>query len=150
MKLVAYFSASGVTRRYAEELSKELHADLFEIKPEVPYSTADLDWTNNDSRSSREMKDVNSRPDFISKLDSLDKYDELLVGFPVWWYTCPHIIDSFFDYYDLSKKDVKVFFTSGSTGEETIKKSLSKYDFISSVVRINNNDDLGKLLNDKD
>ncbi len=113
MKLVAYFSASGVTRSVAEKLSEKLNADLFEIKPEVLYSESDLNWMNPLSRSSKEMKDKTSRVDFVDKLDSIDKYDTIYVGFPCWWYTCPHIVNSFLEYYDFKNKDVKVFFTSG-------------------------------------
>jgi flavodoxin len=145
MKLVAYFSASGVTRSVAEKLSEKLNADLFEIKPEVLYSESDLNWMNPLSRSSKEMKDKTSRVDFVDKLDSIDKYDTIYVGFPCWWYTCPHIVNSFLEYYDFKNKDVKVFFTSGSTGEEQVKKSLSNYEFISEVIRIKNDEDLERI-----
>ena len=146
MKLVAYFSASGITKSFAEQLSKKIGSDLYEIKPEVLYTNDDLNWSNPQSRSSIEMKDNTNRVDFIDKLDNIDKYEEVFIGFPVWWYTCPHIVNSFLEYYDLTNKKVKVFFTSGSTGEDTIKKSLSNYSFISSVNRIQNENDLDKLL----
>ena len=145
MKLVAYFSASGVTREYAKIMANKLGADLFEIKPEEPYTKGDLNWLNPFSRSSKEMKDEFSRPDFIDKLDSIEKYNEIYVGFPVWWYTCPHIVNTFFEYYNFNNKYVKVFFTSGSTGEDKIKQSLSNYGFISSVTRIASMEDLNKL-----
>ena len=148
MKLVSYFSASGVTRNYAEKLSKKIEADLFEIKPEVPYTKSDLNWINPLSRSSKEMRDKKNRVDFIEKLDNIDKYDEIYVGFPVWWYTCPHIINSFLEYYDFSNKKVVIFFTSGSTGEETIKKSMSNYDFINNVIRVNKEEDIERIIND--
>ena len=148
MKLVAYFSASGVTREYATIISKKLKADLFEIKPEVEYSKADLKWINPFSRSSKEMRDEFSRPDFIDKIDSVEKYDDIYVGFPVWWYTCPHIVNTFLEYYNFNNKHVKVFFTSGSTGEDKIKKSLSRYGFISSVTRIASMDDLNRFVDE--
>lgn len=148
MKLVAYFSASGVTREYATIISKKLGADIFEIKPEVLYSKSDLNWLNPFSRSSKEMKDEFSRPDFVDKLDSLEKYDSIYVGFPVWWYTCPHIVNTFLEYYNFNNKRVKVFFTSGSTGEDKIKKSLSNYGFISSVTRIASMDDLNRFVDE--
>ncbi len=145
MKLVAYFSASGVTREYATILSKKLNAELYEIRPEVSYSKKDLNWLNPFSRSSKEMKDEFSRPDFMDKLPSMEKYEKIYIGFPVWWYTCPHIVNTFLEYYNFNNKSVEVFFTSGSTGEDKIRKSLSNYGFINNVTRIASMDDLNRI-----
>lgn len=111
--LVAYFSASGVTAKVAEKLSEAIGADLFEIKPEVPYSSADLNWQNSESRSSVESKDPDSRPAIAEKVDNMAQYDVVFVGFPVWWYREPSIIDTFMESYDFSGKKVVPFATSG-------------------------------------
>ena len=115
-KLVAYFSASGVTKRYAERLAQAADADLFEIKPTVPYTDADLNWKNSNSRSSIEMKNPDSRPEIAEKLSDMDKYDTVFVGFPIWWYVAPTIIDTFLESYDFSGKTVVPFATSGGSG----------------------------------
>ena len=94
-KLVAYFSASGVTRKAAERLAAAAGADLFEIKPKALYTKADLDWTDRNSRSTVEMKDPGSRPEIAEKLADFDKYDTVFVGFPIWWYVAPMIINTF-------------------------------------------------------
>lgn len=93
--LVAYFSASGVTAKAARKLSEAAGADLYEIKPKVPYSSADLDWTNEKSRSSVEMNDPTFRPAIAGKLEGMDQYDLVFVGFPIWWYVAPTIINTF-------------------------------------------------------
>lgn len=111
--LVAYFSASGVTAKMAEKLSGAIGADLFEIKPETLYTNADLDWQNNKSRSSVEMNDRNCRPAIASKVDDMSQYTAVFVGFPVWWYREPSIIDTFMEQYDFSGKTVIPFATSG-------------------------------------
>lgn len=115
-KLVAYFSASGVTKKYAEKISEMTKADLFEIKPKTPYSDADLDWQNPKSRSSVEMKDPDSRPEISEKLSHMDKYDTVFIGYPIWWGTMPKIINTFLDTYDLSGKTILPFCTSGGSG----------------------------------
>lgn len=115
-KLVAYFSASGVTRRVAENLARVVGADLHEIRPQTPYSPADLDWTNDKSRSSVEMADPSSRPALAPDALDLAPYDEVFVGFPIWWYVAPTIIDTFFEAHDFSGKRVALFATSGSSG----------------------------------
>lgn len=115
-KLVAYFSASGVTKRYAERLAQAADADLFEIKPTVPYTDADLNWQNSNSRSSIEMKNPDSRPEIVEKLSDMDNYDTVFVGFPIWWYVAPTIIDTFLESYDFSGKTVVPFATSGGSG----------------------------------
>lgn len=115
-KLVAYFSVSGVTKRYAEKLAKAAGADLFEIKPSVPYTNADLVWQDSSSRSSVEMKNPDSRPEIAEKLSDMDSYNTVFVGFPIWWYVAPTIIDTFLDSYDFSGKTVIPFATSGGSG----------------------------------
>ena len=115
-KLVAYFSASGVTKKYAEKVAKLAGADLFEIKPTVPYTREDLNWQNARSRSSLEMKDPDSRPEIAEQLPNMDEYDTVYVGFPIWWYVAPTIIDTFLESYDFSGKTVIPFATSGGSG----------------------------------
>ena len=114
--LVAYFSASGVTAKVANKLSKAVGADLFEIKPAQPYTSADLDWTDKKSRSSVEMNDRNTRPAIANKVADMSKYDVVFVGFPIWWYREPSIIDTFMESYDFSGKQVVPFATSGGSG----------------------------------
>ena len=114
--LVAYFSASGVTRKVAEKLAKSIGADLFEIKPEVPYTKADLNWMSKKSRSSVEMSDESCRPPIAESIDNMADYDTVFVGFPVWWYREPSIIDTFMESYDFTGKTVVPFCTSGSSG----------------------------------
>lgn len=114
-KLVAYFSASGVTAKLAKRLANAVDADIFEIKPEKPYTTADLDWTNKKSRSSVEMSDKSFRPAVAEKLDNIADYDTIYVGFPIWWYVAPTIINTFLEQYDLTGKTIIPFATSGSS-----------------------------------
>ena len=126
--LVAYFSASGVTKNAAEKLAKAANADLFEIKPVRPYTDADLDWTDKKSRSTIEMNDLSSRPEIAKKCENMGSYDVVFVGFPIWWYVEPRIIDTFLDSYDFSGKTVIPFATSGGSGlgktAENFKKLL--------------------------
>lgn len=114
-KLVAYFSASGTTKKAAEHLAKAAGADLFEIKPAVPYSRADLDWTNKKSRSSIEMQNPDSRPAIAEQLPNIEDYDTIFIGFPIWWYVAPTIIDTFVESYDFSGKTIIPFATSGGS-----------------------------------
>lgn len=114
-KLVAFFSASGVTAALAQRLSRVAGADLFEIKPAVPYTSADLDWTNASSRSSVEMKNPASRPEIAEKLPSMADYDVVFLGFPIWWYVAPTIINTFLESYDFSGKTIALFATSGGS-----------------------------------
>ena len=114
--LVAYFSATGTTAGVAERLAKATGGDLFEIKPAEPYTDADLDWRNKKSRSSVEMDDMKSRPAIASKVEDMAKYDVVFVGFPIWWYREPSIIDTFMESYDFSGKTVVPFATSGGSG----------------------------------
>lgn len=115
-KLVAYFSASGVTAALAKNLAAAIGADLFEIEPEVKYTKADLDWTNKKSRSSVEMNDKLSRPAVAKKLGNMSEYDEVFVGFPIWWYIAPTIVNTFLEGYDLAGKTIIPFATSGGSG----------------------------------
>lgn len=114
--LVAYFSASGVTAKAAWKLSEAIGADLHEIKPEVPYSSADLNWMDKKSRSSVEMNAPSSRPTIAEKLADMEKYDVVFVGFPIWWYVAPTIINTFLESYDFSGKTIIPFATSGGSG----------------------------------
>ena len=118
--LVAYFSASGTTKSVAQQLAEVAEADLHEIKPEKPYTDADLDWRDKQSRSSVEMKDKNSRPAITDKLKNMQDYDVVYVGFPIWWYTAPTIINTFMESYDFKGKTVIPFATSGGS---SIKKA---------------------------
>ena len=114
--LVAYFSASGVTGRVAEKLSKGIGADLFEIVPEQLYTDADLNWMDKKSRSTLEMNDRSSRPAISSTVSDMSRYDTVFVGFPIWWYREPSIIDTFMEAYDFNGKIVVPFATSGGSG----------------------------------
>ena len=114
--LVAYFSASGVTKKLASTLAEASGGDLFEIVPAEPYTKSDLNWMNPKSRSSVEMKDRSSRPAIASKIDDISSYDAVFVGFPVWWYREPSIIDTFAGQYDFTGKTIIPFATSGSSG----------------------------------
>lgn len=115
-KLVAYFSASGVTASLAKNLAAAIGADLFEIEPVIRYAKADLDWTNKNSRSSVEMNDKSSRPAVAKKLGNMSEYDEVFVGFPIWWYIAPTIVNTFLEGYDLAGKTIIPFATSGGSG----------------------------------
>ena len=115
-KMVAYFSASGVTAKVAETLAEAIGADIFEIEPKVPYTKADLDWTNRQSRSSIEMNDPASRPAIAGVRDNMADYDTLFVGFPIWWYVAPTIINTFLESHDLTGKTIIPFATSGGSG----------------------------------
>lgn len=114
--LVAYFSASGVTAKAAQRVAELAGADLYEIKPEVPYTKKDLNWLNPRSRSSVEMKDKTSRPALAEKHADISAYDTVYLGFPIWWYTAPTVVLSFLESCDFSGKRVVVFMTSGSSG----------------------------------
>lgn len=127
-KLTAYFSASGVTEKAAKTLAEAVGSDIFEIKPAVPYTKADLNWMNKKSRSSVEMSNPASRPEIAERLDNMADYDVIFLGFPIWWYVAPTIINTFLESYDFSGKKIILFATSGSSGlgktAEVLKKSL--------------------------
>ena len=115
-KLVAYFSSSGVTKKVAERLAKAAGADMFEIVPVVPYTHADLNWMDKKSRSTVEMKDLKARPEIAAVPENMGEYDTVFLGFPIWWYVAPRIIDTFVERCDLSGKTVIPFATSGGSG----------------------------------
>jgi flavodoxin len=128
-KLVAYFSASGETARLAKTLSEAIGADLHEIKPNEPYTSEDLNWRNKNSRSSMEMNDKRSRPAIENTVENMEEYDTVFVGFPIWWYIAPTIINTFLEQYNLSGKTIIPFATSGGSGmgrtNEYIKDSCT-------------------------
>lgn len=131
--LVAYFSATGNTRRAAEDLAKAMGGDLYEITPETPYTAEDLDWRDSSSRSTLEMKDLSSRPAIKSgKLDVAD-YDVIFVGFPIWWYTAPTIVNTFLESYDFFGKTMIPFATSGGStidkSNADLKAAYPKFDW---------------------
>lgn len=123
--LVAYFSASGTTARVAQKLSEAIHGDLHEIIPAQPYSQADLNWNNPQSRSSQEMKDKTYRPAIKNVVKNMDDYDVIFIGFPIWWYVAPTIINTFLEQYHLSGKTVIPFATSGGSGMGNTNQELA-------------------------
>ena len=139
--LVAYFSASGVTARAAKTLAEAAGADLYEIKPKMPYTKADLNWMDKNARSSIEMKDPSSRPELADENADIASYDVIFLGFPIWWYVAPTIINTFLEAYDFSGKTIILFATSGGSGlgktVEKLKPSVSDTTVITE----------GKLLN---
>lgn len=123
--LVAYFSTSGVTAKLAERLASAIGADLHEIKPEKPYTSADLDWRDSNSRSSVEMKDKSFRPTIANSVENMDRYDTVFVAFPIWWYVAPTIINTFLEAYNLDGKKIIPLATSGSSGMGNTNKELA-------------------------
>ncbi len=115
-KLVVYFSASGTTAKLAKTLASAVSADLHEIIPKEKYTAADLDWTNKESRSSVEMNDKSFRPAIKNTVENMEQYDVIYIGFPIWWYVAPTIINTFLESYDMSGKTIIPFATSGSSG----------------------------------
>ena len=134
--LIAYFSASGTTKGVAEKISSAINGDLFEIEPVNKYTKEDLDWTNKQSRSSIEMNDELSRPGVKNKVENITEYETILIGFPVWWYIAPTIINTFIEENNLSGKNVYVFVTSGGSGSDSsfnnLKSKYANINFISS------------------
>ena len=114
--LVSYFSASGVTKNVARNLAQVCDADIYEIKPEVPYTNDDLNWMDKNSRSSVEMNDLKSRPKIVEDNAHIENYDTIFVGFPIWWYLAPTIINTFLEKYNFSNKKIILFATSGGSG----------------------------------
>ena len=134
--LVVYFSATGTTKAAAQRLAKEHNADLCEITPEVPYIAADLDWRDKGSRSTLEMKDRSSRPAIKGRCENIAEYDIVWIGFPVWWYTAPTIVNTFIEAHDLSGKVLNVFATSGGSTVDgsynDLKKAYPQYNWVES------------------
>lgn len=142
-KLVAYFSTSGKTAKVAEILADVAGADIYEIRPETPYTKADLNWMNKKSRSSIEMNDKTFRPPIADKDARIEEYDTIFVGFPIWWYVAPTIINTFLESYDFSGKKIVLFATSGSSGfGNTLEELKSSVSETTEIVE-------GKLLNGK-
>lgn len=125
-KLIVYFSASGTTKKIAERLAKVTSADLYEIKPAVPYTSADLNWMDKKSRSSVEMNDSASRPEIAEMLPNMADYETVFIGFPIWWYVAPRIISTFVESYDFSGKIMVPFATSGGSGMGRTVEELKK------------------------
>lgn len=123
--LVAFFSASGTTKRIAEKLAAAAGSDLYEIKPAVPYTHEDLNWQDKNSRSSVEMNDPSSRPELADRNAHIEDYERIFLGFPIWWYTAPHIIRTFLESYDFTGKTIVLFATSGSSGIGKTGKELA-------------------------
>ena len=115
-RLVAYFSASGVTAKTAKALAEAAEADLYEIQPQIPYTQADLNWMDKKSRSTVEMNDPDSRPAISGSVPGMEQYDVIFLGFPIWWYTAPTIIKTFLESYDMAGKKIVLFATSGGSG----------------------------------
>jgi len=147
--LVAYFSATGTTKRVAQNLAKVTGADIYEIKPLKPYTSADLNWHDSNSRSSVEMNDPKSRPELVSDNFSIDNYDTIYLGFPIWWGTAPKVVHTFLEKYDFSGKKVIIFATSGSSGlgdtANNLKSSVSTSTKIVEGKVLNGNPSVNEL-----
>ena len=141
-KLVAYFSASGTTKKTAELLAEAAGADLYEITPAVAYTKADLNWMDKKSRSSVEMNDKKFRPEIEDKDANIAEYDEIILGFPIWWYVAPTIVNTFLEKFDFSGKKVVLFATSGGSGFGNTVKELQPSAPNTEIVE-------GKILNSK-
>ena len=147
--LISYFSASGVTRRVAEEIKNCVDGDLFEIIPVNKYKEEDLDWTNSESRSSIEMNDKDSRPEILEKVDNISIYDKVIIGFPVWWYKAPTIINTFIEENDFAGEKIYIFVTSGSSGVDSSFNSLKeKYKNLNFIrgIRLTGTEDENTIL----
>ena len=141
-KLVAYFSASGTTKKTAELLAEAAGADLYEITPKVAYTKADLNWMDKKSRSSVEMNDKKFRPEIEDKDANIAEYDEIILGLPIWWYVAPTIVNTFLEKFDFSGKKVVLFATSGGSGFGNTVKELQPSAPNTEIVE-------GKILNSK-
>ena len=124
--LIAYFSATGITKRVAEKMSSGTGGDLFEIEPVDKYTTEDLDWHNKESRSSVEMNDIAFRPRIARKVANMGSYNRVAIGFPVWWYRAPSIINTFIEENNLEGKEIYLFVTSGGSNSDGSIKDLKK------------------------
>ena len=125
--LVAYISASGTTAHAAKEIAEAVEADLYEICPIRPYTAADLDWNDKQSRSTAEMNDPTCRPDLAGAVKDMEQYDTIFIGFPIWWYVEPRIVDTFLESYDLAGKTMIPIATSGGSGIGRAEKSLREH-----------------------
>ena len=148
--LVVYFSCSGETKKVAEELKSILNCDIFEIVPETLYTDRDLDWNDKNSRSTIEIGDESCRPRIRNRIDNIDKYDTIYLGFPIWWYTAPKIVNTFLDSYDFSNKKVVLYCTSGGSSIDKtyndLKNSYPDIDFIKGS-RLYSNSDIDSFVN---
>ena len=148
-KLVAYFSASGTTKKTAEMLAQAAGADLYEITPKVAYTQADLNWMDKKSRSSVEMNDKKFRPEVEDKDAHIAEYDEIILGFPIWWYVAPTIVNTFLEKYDFSGKKIVLFATSGGSGfGNTVKElqpSAPNAEFVEGKI-LNNKQEIEKFV----
>ncbi|MGI5853502.1 MAG: flavodoxin [Bacillota bacterium] len=134
-KLVAYFSATGVTANVARQLAEACHADLYEIKPQVPYTKADLDWKDKNSRSTIEMANLVSRPAIADRNANIAAYDVIFVGFPIWWYVAPTIINTFLESYNFAGKKIVLFATSGGSGfGKTVENLKGSVDASATII----------------
>ena len=124
--LVAYFSATGTTRGVAENLAKATGGGLYEIRPMIPYTSSDLNWRDSNSRSSIEMSNPKSRPEIVTDNFSVEKYDTIFLGFPIWWGTAPRVVNTFLEKYDFSGKKIIIFATSGSSGLGNTARDLKQ------------------------
>lgn len=139
--LIAYFSASGNTKNVAKNLATAINADLYEIKPAIPYTNEDLNWMDKNSRSTIEMRDKNSRPEIINENPNINNYDTIFLGFPIWWYVAPTIINTFLESYNFENKKIILFATSGGSGfGNTIKNLQPSVSDSTQIIE-------GKLLN---
>lgn len=140
--LVAFFSPTGTTKKSAQKLAGLLNADLYEIRPEIPYTVADLDWRNESSRSSVEMKDPASRPAIADHNADVEAYDTVFIGFPIWWYTAPTIIKTFIEAYDFSCKIIVFFATSG--GSDVLKAATDLMEVLNGKGKVRGGILMGK------
>lgn len=148
--LVVYFSATGTTEKVAKNLAKATNSDLFEIIPKQKYTVKDLDWTNKNSRSSIEMKNLSFRPEIANKIDNLKDYKCLFLGFPIWWFKEPTIVDSFLEQYDFSHIKIVPFATSGGSGIGNVKdnlQSIAKNSIVENGKRFYSNTSIDELKN---
>ncbi len=147
-KLVSYFSASGTTKKTAQLIAKATGADLYEITPKVAYTEADLNWMDKKSRSSVEMNDKKFRPEIEEKDAHISEYDEIILGFPIWWYVAPTIVNTFLEKYDFTGKKIVLFATSGGSGfGNTVKElqpSAPNAEFVEGKV-LNNKQEVEKF-----
>lgn len=148
--LICYFSATGKTKVVAHNIAKVIGGDLFEIVPSIKYTENDLDWEDKTSRSSIEMDNINSRPEILNKVENIDNYNTILIGYPIWWYTAPRIINTFIEENNLKNKKIYLFATSGGSGIEKslsdLKDTYKDLNFISAK-RFSGNEDANTYLN---